>query len=295
VISSGIDDRIAVRSVGTATFRAWSLPVAAGPDGGARWRLVHAAGGGSIAFEAKNTAMSAIDRRKKRLPVLGADDPRIAQALFTLRETAGHLEVPKSTIHEWARPPRRQSPLITCFRPQGRQATVPFVGFAEAYVLSAFRRAGVPLQRIRPAVQALSSEIGIEHALASRSLYTDGAEVLYDYAEREADDLLELQLVVVRTGQHQFSDVVRDYLQRITYGEDGWASRVRLPSYGRAEVVVDPSVAFGLPLVVRGGARVEDLVDRFVAGDSVADIADDFGVPADEVEAVIRVATRTAA
>ena len=203
--------------------------------------------------------------------------------------------MPKSTIHDWARPPRRQAPLITCFPARGRQATVPFIGFAEGYVLSAFRRAGVPLQRIRPAVQALESTIGIEHALASRSLYTDGAEVLYDYAEREADDLLELQLVVVRTGQHQFSEVVRDYLQRITYGEDGWASRVRLPSYGAAEVVVDPNVAFGLPLVVHGGARVEDLVDRFVAGDSVAEIADDFGVPAGEVEAVIRVATRTAA
>jgi uncharacterized protein (DUF433 family) len=244
--------------------------------------------------EAKNTAMSVIDRRKKRPPVLGADDPRVVRAVFTLRETAGYLEVPKSTIHEWARPPR-QTPLITCFPPRGRQATVPFIGFAEAYVLSAFRRAGVPLQRIRPAVQALALTIGIEHALASRSLYTDGAEVLYDYAEREADDLLELQLVVVRTGQRQFSEVVRDYLQRITYGDDGWASRVQLPSYGRAEVVVDPNVAFGLPLVVHGGARVEDLVDRFVAGDSVAEIADDFGVPADEVEAVIRVATRTAA
>jgi uncharacterized protein (DUF433 family) len=227
--------------------------------------------------------------------VLGGDDPRVAQAVFTLREAAGYLDVPKSTIHEWARPPRRQTPLITCFPSRGRQATVPFIGFAEGYVLSAFRRAGVPLQRIRPAVQALESTIGIEHALASRSLYTDGAEVLYDYAEREADDLLELQLVVVRTGQHQFSEVVREYLQRITYGEDGWASRVRLPSYGRAEVVVDPSVAFGLPLVVHGGARVEDLVDRFVAGDSVAEIADDFGVPADEVEAVIRVATRIVA
>ena len=84
--------------------------------------------------------------------------------------------------------------------------------------------------------------------------------------ERDEDDLLEL--VVVRTGQHQFSEVVRDYLKRITYGSDGWASRVRLPSYQRAEVVVDPRIAFGLPLVVHGGARVEDLVDRFVAGDS---------------------------
>ena len=102
-------------------------------------------------------------------------------------------------------------------------------------------------------------------------------------------------LTVVRTGQRQFAEVVRDYLKRITYGDDGWASRVRLPAYQHADVVVDPRRAFGMPLVVHGGARVEDLVDRFVAGDTLADIAEDFGVPEPEVEDVVRVATRAAA
>jgi hypothetical protein len=32
-----------------------------------------------------------------------------------------------------------------------------------------------------------------------------------------------------------------------------------------------------------------------LAGDTISDIADDFGVPLDQVEDVIRVATRTAA
>lgn len=225
--------------------------------------------------------------------VIRPDDPRLSRAIFTLREAAGYLDVTTSTIHAWARPATGE-PLITVCPRRGAQATVPFIGFAEAHVLAAFRRAGVPLQRIRPAVDALSQNIGLEHALASKRLYTDGAGILYDYAaERHEDDLLEL--VVVRTGQHRFSEVVRDYLKRITYASDGWASRVRLPAYQRADVVVDPRVAFGLPLVIHGGARVEDLVDRFVAGDTLADIAFDFDVPPEEVEDVIRVATRTAA
>lgn len=171
---------------------------------------------------------------------------------------------------------------------------MPFIGFAEAFVLSSFRRAGVPLQRIRPAVEALAKEIGIEHALASKSLYTDGAEVLFDYASKH-DEREVMELVVVRTQQRQFSELVRDYLKRIHYGGDGWAESVRLPAYENANVIVDPKVAFGLPLVIQGGARVEDLVDRFQAGDSVADISADFRVPADQVEDVIRVATRAAA
>lgn len=219
---------------------------------------------------------------------------RIAHGIFTLRETAGYLGIPKSTIQWWARPADRTQPLITCFPRRGREATVPFIGFAEAYVLSAFRGAGVPLQRIRPAVERLSATIGIEHALASERLYTDGAEVLYDYAVgHDEGDLL--QLVVVRTQQRQFSDLVKRYLRRINYASDGWAASVRLPTFGTAQVIVDPKVGFGLPLVAHGGARVEDLVDRFQAGDSVANIAEDFGVPPEEVEDVMRVATRTAA
>lgn len=226
---------------------------------------------------------------------LGDDDPRVARAIFTLRETAAYLGIPKSTVHWWARPPDRNGDqLITCFPRHGSHATVPFIGFAEAYVLSSFRRAGVPLQRIRPAVEALSAEIGIEHALASKRLYTDGAGVLYDYAATRGGDEL-MDLVVVRTRQRQFSDVVRSYLKRIDYAGDGWASSVNLPTYEHADVIVDPDVAFGLPLVVHGGARVEDLVDRFQAGDSVAEIASDFDVPAEEIEDVIRVATRAAA
>lgn len=231
--------------------------------------------------------------RGRQAEKLSPDDLRVARPIFTLRETAGYLGLPKSTLHQWARPVSSR-PLITVFPRHGAEATVPFMGFAEAFVLAAFRRAGVPLQRIRPAVEVLEREIGIDHALASQRLYTDGAEVLFDYAsERDDGDLLEL--VVVRTGQRQFSELIRDYLQRVNYGQDGWASQVRLPAYGRADVVVDPHVAFGLPIVRHGGARVEDLVDRFLAGDSIGSIADDFGVPSHEVEDVIRVATRIAA
>ncbi len=156
-------------------------------------------------------------------------------------------------------------------------------------MLGALRQAGVPMQRIRPAVRKLNDEIGLDHALASRRVYTDGAELIFDYASSSDDEAL---LTVVRTGQEHLADVIRGYLKRITYGDDGWAERLRLPAYTQAEVTVDPTEAFGQPVVVHGGARVEDLVDRFKAGDGFAEIAADFDVPSAEVEDVIRVALR---
>lgn len=219
---------------------------------------------------------------------LASDDRRTTVPLFTLGECATYLQTPLSTLYAWARP-KDGAPLVTVLPAAGRQATVPFVGFAEAFVLGALRKAGVPMQRIRPAVKKLSDEIGLDHALASQRVYTDGAELIFDYASNSGDEAL---FTVVRTGQEHFADVIRSYLKPITYGGDGWAARVRLPAYRDAEVTVDPTQAFGQPLVVHGGARVEDLVDRFKAGDGVAEIAADFDVPSAEVEDVIRVALR---
>jgi uncharacterized protein (DUF433 family) len=221
------------------------------------------------------------------------DDPRVARPIFTLKETAAYLGIPPSTVQFWSSASRGR-PLITRADDGGRQASVPFIGFAEAYVLSALRRAGVPMQRIRPAVEKLSREIDLDHALASRRLYTDGVELLYDYAVGRAPGEA-LELVVVRTQQRQFSDLVKDYLRRVSYGHDGWATSITLPVYDHAEVIVDPQIAFGQPMVSHGGARVEDLIDRFRSGDTVAELAEDFGVPPEEVEDVIRIATRIAA
>lgn len=215
-------------------------------------------------------------------------DRRTMVPLFTLHECARYLHTPLSTLHSWAKP-TSEVPLITTLPGAGRQATIPFVGFAEAFVLGALRKAGVPMQRIRPAVVRLNDEIGLDHALASERVYTDGAELIFDYASSTDDEQL---LTVVRTGQEHFAEVIRDYLKPITYGNDGWAAKVRLPAYTRAEVTVDPTEAFGQPLLVHGGARVEDLVYRFKAGDGFSEIAADFDVPSDEVEDVIRVALR---
>lgn len=234
----------------------------------------------------------------KRIHNFPSSDTRARDGLYTIRETSAYLKVPKSTIHLWTTAPENAEALLTSLPAHGREPTIPFIGLAEAFVLAAFRKHGVPMQRIRPAVEILRREIGLEHALASRDLYSDGAEILFDFDrshDRRNDESDFSDLYVVRTNQRQFTDTVRDYLKRITYGDDGWASRVELPAYSQAKVVVDPRIAFGQPFVATGGVRTEDLVDRFTAGDSVEEISEDFSIPADQVEDVIRVAATVAA
>ena len=193
---------------------------------------------------------------------------RFSTPLYTVAEASHFLGVPGSTFRSWAKGYIRRSdgradvrgePIVTVVPGQRfRSASVPFVGLAEGLVLAGIRRAGVPLQRIRPAVQALKDQLGIAHVLASESLYTDGAEVLYDFAERSHDPSAEdvRELVVARHGQYVFNEVVDQYLRRIEFADDGYAQMIRLPGYQAATVVVDPTRGFGQPIFGRGGARV---------------------------------------
>lgn len=228
-------------------------------------------------------------------------DLRFDEPLYTVGEAAAYLRVPRSTLETWAhgytrtRQGRRATkarPIVTSVRAASRQPEIPFIGLAEGMVLAAFRTAGVPMQRIRPAVEVLQAELGLDHALASKRLYTDGAEILYDYAVKEDESKL-VGLIVVRTRQRVFAPVIQDYLKRITYAQDGWAQRLRLPV--SKNVIVDPERAFGQPIFEKGAVRVEDVLDRFEAGDSLGDVAYDFGVPVEDVEEVVRVALKTAA
>ena len=165
-------------------------------------------------------------------------------------------------------------------------------------MLAAVRRSGVSMQRIRPALDQLQKSIGVEHALASKSLYTDGAELMFDYAEQRPDSdegRLLHELVVVRNGQRVFGEPIDAYLRRIEYGPDGYASLIHVPTYEHAQVVADPTRSYGTPIFERGGARVDDVLQRFWTGESLDELSDEFGVPADQLEDVLRVASRQAA
>ena len=237
----------------------------------------------------------------------GAPD-RFTTPLYTVTEAARYLDVPASTLTTWTHGYRMQAPgrrevvvaavLTALPRVGSRGPVIPFVGLAEGLVLTAMRSSGVPLQRIRPALVRLEQELGLAHALASKRLYTDGAEVLYDYAERGDDPAAAKAarvLVVVRNNQGVFNEVVEGYLRRLDFGEDGYARLIHLPAYDAADVVVDPMRGFGQPIFVRGGARLEDALSMFRAGEPLDVVAEEYGIPPEQLEDVVRIATRVAA
>ncbi len=223
---------------------------------------------------------------------LDTSDPRFTVPLYTVSEAASYLGVPRSTFDTWVRGYVRRPTqgkvvqgraLLTSV--PGDRLTIPFVGLAEGMVLAAFRETGLPLQRIRPALERLDKEMGLEHALASKHLYTDGAELLFDYAESQGDKQLRL-LTVVRSGQRVFHDVIDQYLKRIEY-DGGWASRLTLPITEEPILVADPERSFGQAIFAHGAARLTDVIGRIDAGEDEQAVADDYGAPLADVQAAL--------
>lgn len=230
---------------------------------------------------------------------------RFRTPLYTVPDAARYLDVPASTLTTWThgyrrRPPGRREviggPILEALpRVSRRSPVIPFIGLAEGLVLAAMRRSGVLLQRIRPALARLDEEFGLQHALASERLYTDGAEVLFDYAETGDDPAAARELVVVRNDQRVFNEIVEAYLRRLDFSSDGYPRLIHLPAYEIADVVVDPTRGFGQPIFARGGVRLEDALALFRAGEPLDVVAEEYGVPREQLEDAVRIATRPAA
>ncbi|MGH8916919.1 MAG: hypothetical protein ACRD0H_01000, partial [Actinomycetes bacterium] len=98
---------------------------------------------------------------------------RFGTPLYTVPEAARYLDVPASTLTTWMHGYRRRSanrrevvgvPVLTALSKTGRRSpSIPFVGLAEGLVLTAMRRSGVPLRRIRPALARLAEQFGLRH------------------------------------------------------------------------------------------------------------------------------------
>lgn len=207
-------------------------------------------------------------------------DALLLEPLFTQGEAANLLSTPQSTFNRWVRgytpaSGNRQEAFVTTTAP-GRGVTVPFVGVAEAWVVRAFRTAGVSLPRIRDAVERLRAEIGIEHALASERLKSDGADILWDL--QSSDSSRDNRLVVVRNGNAVFGEVVREHLTRVSY-RDGFAGSLRLKRADGIDVLVDPHVAYGQPVLESYGVRIADVLARIESGEEIDQIAKDWGIP----------------
>jgi len=229
---------------------------------------------------------------------LAVADPRFDLGLYALPEAARLSRVPRQTLANWVKGYRypaggrlvRAKPVVVST--VSDPSALSFVNLMEALVLAGFRKVGVPMQRVRRAVEYAARSADTVHLLASARLLTDGRDLFWEFQEREKDS--EPQLVnLSRGGQKAFPEAVMRYLREMEWGRDTFASRWWPGAEPReGVVVVDPRRAFGAPVIAGTGIRTEDLFSRFAGGEPLEDLTDDYGLTLAQVQAAIRLEVR---
>ena len=202
-------------------------------------------------------------------------------ALLTARETARYLKMPESTLDGWL-VEEAQQPLVHAVHPERRGwPRVPFVGIVEAYVLRTLRELGFSMPDIRRAADLARSEFEDPYALASERIATDGVGLFV----RVADE----SVIHARDRQIAMPEVISEYLTYISWDATGSPERLRLPQYpSAAEVIIDPRFGWGAPVLAKSKVPVEALVSLWRTGEPISVVAEEYDLPADVVEDVLR-------
>jgi uncharacterized protein (DUF433 family) len=223
---------------------------------------------------------------------LDIDEIRCTPA-YSFVEAAHYLNLPVSTLSSWFRGQtykhndeiRRFLPVIRLDGEPGEGLS--FLNLVETHVLAAIRREHrIPLQKVRRALEYVERQLGLERPLISARFETDGIDLLVHELEKLVN--------VSQAGQLEIEPLVRMFLKRIK--RDPAGVPIKLYPFTRKTVSddepepveIDPRVAFGRPVLAGRGVPTAVLADRFKAGDSLADLAQDYDTSSQIIEEAIR-------
>jgi uncharacterized protein (DUF433 family) len=213
------------------------------------------------------------------------------QPAYPLAEAARYLKVAAATLRSWligrhypkADGVARFHPLI--HPPVKQPPTLSFWNLIEAHVLRSLRTEhGVSIRELRQAITYAEQQLDVKRLLLSKELRTQGGKLLLD----QYGKLINLN----PSGQLAMRRLFEEHLKRVEWDE--WQFPVRLYPFISAEpgrsdkpIVIDPKVSFGRPIVARMGISTGAIAERIDAGESVADLATDYGLDTVEIEQAV--------
>lgn len=161
---------------------------------------------------------------------------------------------------------------------------ISFHDLLEVRFVQAFRKHGVSLQTIRVASEHAKQMFDHPYPFTCKRFQTDGRTIFAAAIEETGEE----QLLDLVKKQFAFTKIIEPSLYRgIEFGNDELAS-LWYPVLRSKAIVLDPTVAFGKPIVTNGHVRTSILYDAFKAEENKQYVAKLYEVPISAVEAAIR-------
>lgn len=228
---------------------------------------------------------------KARSSIYGIKGPR-ELAAYAVLDTAHYLLIPPATLRSWVA--GRQYPTkagLSYFKPvvtlpEPSSLMLSFINLVEVHVLDAIRREHrIPLDKVRVAIDYLRREFSSEHPLADHRFETDGLDLFVDRYGKLIN--------ISRAGQLAIRQLLQAHLKRVERDASGAAIRLypftrkRLQDEPKA-IVIDPSISFGKPVMAGSGIPTSIVAERYKAGETIRELADDYERPQSDIEEAIR-------
>lgn len=213
---------------------------------------------------------------------------------YGVTEAACYLGIPRPTLISWVE--GRHYPL----KHGGRRFFKPlidlkggsflsFFNLVEAHILKSTRKLhSIKMPEIRGAIDYVSKKYPSAHPLITEQFWTDGKLLFVKKLEETID--------VSRGGHLAFTPILDLYLKRIERDRSGLPMQLfpfRVGWNGNAEkeaprvIVIDPDVSSGRPVIYGTGIMTFILSGRHKGGESVGELAKDYGLTKHQIEEAI--------
>jgi len=227
----------------------------------------------------------------------------LEEPAYRISEAAAYLGISPTTLQSWTRGKKHGAARRVAQPIIKLASTSPpllsFINLLEAHMVCAFRRKRIPFQKVRKALAYLNEKMPSPHPLVDHNFLTNGAlDLVIQYLSSWID-------VTGQQGQVGLLPLVRMYFERIERDSKGLplklypflrrGRRSDLSGEGSSRILIDPRISFGRPVLVGTGVPVEEIADRFQAGETTRDLATEYGVAPEEIEEAIRFQTAPAA
>lgn len=212
------------------------------------------------------------------------------QPAYSISEAARYLKLPAATLRSWmlGRPyPKagetaRFKPLFQVARKA--PPALSFYNLIEAHVLRSLRTEhGVPIREVRNAIDYAEKSLQIDRLLLHKDLLTHAGNVFLE----KYGNLINLSA----SGQLALRKYFEEHLKRVEWDDRQFPIRLypftAIETSGRRPIAIDPSVAFGRPVLLRAGVTTRTIAERLDAGETVSDLTNDYDITAPEVEEAV--------
>jgi uncharacterized protein (DUF433 family) len=207
----------------------------------------------------------------------------LGHGVYNLPEAARLTRLRPQRVREWftGRSGARKAVFRSDYQAVQGDRAISFLDLVELFVAGQLRDHGVSLQALRKVHKSLEMDLDTRHPFCRREILSDGKNVFVLGLDEKGTE----EMVEVLSRQRVFVEILLPFLKKIDYDS---ATQLARKWFITEQVVLDPMICLGKPIVERVGIATGILAAAFQANNQDAGVvADWYGVQARDVLAAV--------